>query len=70
MIEEHKRWMAASDVIPMFPSLVWKIQLEAGLRDSLNSRIGAALADLRRDTMLSSFAQPLSQPLWGGENSS
>jgi hypothetical protein len=34
MIEEHKRWMAASEVIPMFPSLVWKIQLEAGLRDS------------------------------------
>ena len=33
----------------MFPSLVWKIQLEAGLRESLNSKIGAALADLRRE---------------------
>lgn len=42
------RWVEASDVIPMFPSMVWKIQLEAGLRDALNANIEAALADLRR----------------------
>jgi uncharacterized protein (TIGR02466 family) len=48
VIQEHTRWMEASDVIPMFPSLVWKIQLEPGLRDALNTRIAAALADLRR----------------------
>lgn len=48
MIEDRLRWMEASDVIPMFPSMVWKIQLEAGLRDALNANIEAALADLRR----------------------
>jgi uncharacterized protein (TIGR02466 family) len=40
--------MEASEVIPLFPSLVWKIQLEAGLRDSSNAGIVAALADMRR----------------------
>ncbi len=49
MNQERKRWMEASEVIPMFPSLVWKIQLGAGLRDSLNSSIGAVLAELRRE---------------------
>ena len=49
MIQERTRWMEASDVIPMFPCLVWKIQIEGGLRDSLNSRIGAVLAELRRE---------------------
>ena len=49
MIQQDKRWMEASEVIPMFPSLVWKIQLEAGLRDSLDSSIVAALADMRRE---------------------
>ena len=48
-MQEHARWMETSDVIPMFPSLVWKIQLEADLRAALNTRIAAALADLRRD---------------------
>jgi uncharacterized protein (TIGR02466 family) len=47
--QQGKRWMEASEVVPMFPSLVWKIQLEAGLRDSLNPKIEAALADLRRE---------------------
>ena len=49
MIQQDKRWMEASEVIPMFPSLVWKIQLEADLRDSLDSSIVAALADMRRE---------------------
>ena len=49
MIQHDKRWMEASDAMPMFPSLVWKIQLEAGLRDSLNAGITAALAELRRE---------------------
>lgn len=39
--------MQASEVIPMFPSLVWKIDLEPGLRDSLNAQLDAALAELR-----------------------
>ena len=49
MIKEGRAWLDASDVIPMFPSMVWKLQLEAGLRDSLNASIEAALADLRRE---------------------
>ena len=49
MIQQDKRWMEASEVIPMFPSLVWKTQLEAGLRDTLNTSIVAALADMRRE---------------------
>jgi len=49
VIKEHKRWMEASEVIAMFPSLVWKIQLESHLRDALNASIEAALLDMRRD---------------------
>ncbi|HUG21570.1 hypothetical protein [Piscinibacter sp.] len=49
MIKESNRWMATSDVVPMFPTLVWKLQIEAGLRDALAARILAALADMRRD---------------------
>jgi hypothetical protein len=49
VIQQDKRWMEASDVVAMFPSLVWKIQLEAGLRDSLNSKIEAALTETRRE---------------------
>jgi uncharacterized protein (TIGR02466 family) len=48
MGNESKRWMEASDVIPMFPTLVWKLQIEAGLRDTLADRILPALADMRR----------------------
>ena len=47
MVQDNRRWMEASDVIPMFPSLVWKIQIEAGLRDALRARILTALADMR-----------------------
>ena len=49
MIKESNRWMETSDVVPMFPTLVWKLQIEAGLRDALAARILAALADMRRD---------------------
>ena len=48
MIQHDRRWMEASDVVAMFPSLVWKVQLEAGLRDALNPKITAALAEMRR----------------------
>ena len=47
--KESQAWIESSDVIPMFPSLAWKIQLEAGLRESLNASIGAALAEVRRE---------------------
>ena len=49
MTTESKKWMEASDVIPMFPTLVWKVQVEADLRDALAASILEALAGIRRD---------------------
>jgi len=40
-------WLEASDVVPMFPSLVWKLQVEPGRRDAMRERILAAIAELR-----------------------
>ena len=34
MIHEDKHWTVASEVIAMFRSLAWKIQIEGGLRDA------------------------------------
>ena len=48
MAQESNRWMETSDVIPMFPSLVWKVQIDAGLRDALAGSVLAALTDMRR----------------------
>ena len=42
-------WIEASDVIPMFPTLVWKIQLKAQLREAIDAKILATLARIRRD---------------------
>ena len=49
MGNQNARWSEASDVIPMFPTLVWKIELEAELREAIGVRALAALARLRRD---------------------
>lgn len=49
MSSDSPGWLEASDLIPMFPTLVWKLQIEARLRDELGTRIGAALADLRAE---------------------
>ena len=38
-VHEGKQWIETSDVIPTFPTLVWKLQIEAGLRDTLAARI-------------------------------
>ena len=46
--EENAR-CEASDVIPMFSTLVWKIELEAQLREAIGARALAALARMRRD---------------------
>ena len=46
---DRKSWMEASDVIPMFPTLVWKLQIGAGVRDALEANVAAALAGMRRD---------------------
>lgn len=49
MSEENTRWSATSDVIPMFPTLVWKILLETQLRETINSKALAALRRMRAD---------------------
>lgn len=49
MANEHDSWIEASDVIPMFPSFVWKILLSTRLRDSFDSTILAMLGSMRRD---------------------
>jgi uncharacterized protein (TIGR02466 family) len=49
MDKDSRRWSKASEVIPMFPSLVWKTEIEPALRDAMGARILEALADMRRD---------------------
>jgi hypothetical protein len=47
MVKEIGAWLEASDVIPMFPTLVWKILLNAELRDAIDPKILATLETLR-----------------------
>lgn len=39
-----------SDVIPMFPTLVWKVQLQPALREAIGSRALPYIARLRKDS--------------------
>ncbi len=48
MVKQTERWIEASDVIPMFPTLVWKILLEAEMRSAIDAKILAALEGIRR----------------------
>jgi len=48
MGKDSPQWLQTSEVIPMFPSLVWKSEIEPGLRDVMGARILQALADLRQ----------------------
>lgn len=49
MDKENDRWRDTSDVIPMFPTLVWKTQLKAEFHEPLDTKILALLAQFRRD---------------------
>ena len=49
MVKRNDRWFEASDVIPMFPTLVWKIQIKTKLRDAIDAEILPALKRIRRD---------------------
>jgi hypothetical protein len=49
MLEENSRCSDASDVIPMFPTLVWKVELEAQLHEAIDAKALAALSRVRRD---------------------
>jgi uncharacterized protein (TIGR02466 family) len=48
MAKAVQAWIEASDVIPMFPTLVWKIQLRPEARDVIGAKIQATLDDIRR----------------------
>jgi len=47
MVEARARWAHTSDVMPMFPTLVWKVQLQAQLRDTISARVLPALSLMR-----------------------
>jgi uncharacterized protein (TIGR02466 family) len=47
--KESEGWIEASDVIPMFPTLVWKIQLKPDLHQAIDARIVRSLERMRRD---------------------
>lgn len=49
MLGQSGRWSDASDVIPMFPTLVWKIELQAQLRETIDAEAYAALSRMRRE---------------------
>lgn len=49
MVKESAAWFDASDVVPMFPTLVWKIVLKAQVREIIDAKILATLESLRRD---------------------
>ena len=42
-------WIEASDVVPMFPTLLWKIAIKPELRDAIDARVLAMLQSMRRD---------------------
>jgi uncharacterized protein (TIGR02466 family) len=46
--KERAGWIEASDVIPMFPTLVWKIQLKPDLHQTIGAKIVRALERMRR----------------------
>jgi uncharacterized protein (TIGR02466 family) len=50
---ERGAWIEASEVIPMFPTFVWKTQLKAQLRDAIEEKILATLSGMRRGVKLS-----------------
>ena len=48
MVKKNDPWIEASDAIPMFPTLVWKVQLTAEMHEMVDAKILAALAKIRR----------------------
>jgi uncharacterized protein (TIGR02466 family) len=48
MSKKSAQWASASEVIPMFPTLVWKLQLDSQLRKRIDAKMLAALARMRK----------------------
>ena len=46
---KENEWIEASEVIPMFPTLVWKLQVRGELRQAIDARILATLEGIRRN---------------------
>jgi uncharacterized protein (TIGR02466 family) len=49
MDKENNRWRETSDVMPMFPTLLWKTQLKAEFHEPLDAKILAVLERMKRD---------------------
>jgi uncharacterized protein (TIGR02466 family) len=49
MVGVKDRWLETSEVIPMFPTMVWKILIRAALHEPMDERLLALLGRLRRD---------------------
>ena len=49
MGNETDPWIKTSDVISMFPTLVWKISLKPELRETIDAKVIATVERLRRD---------------------
>jgi hypothetical protein len=41
---QNARWSETSDVIPMFPTLAWKVELGAQLREAIDARVAAMVS--------------------------
>jgi uncharacterized protein (TIGR02466 family) len=48
MATQGARWLEASEIVPMFPTMVWKLQVEASLRQAMDARMLDALQALRQ----------------------
>jgi len=49
MVGQSDRWNEASDVIPMFPTLVWKVELQEQLREAIDTKAVSALSLMRQE---------------------
>ena len=47
MTKSGDRWRESSDVVTLFPTLVWKVELKADFHEALDAEIIAALARMR-----------------------
>ena len=47
MARESERWIQSSTVIPMFPTLVWKVQLQPWLREEIETSVAPVLQGMR-----------------------
>lgn len=57
MAEQSASWLESSNVISMFPTPVWELQFDDGLRDRINAGVLSAVADIRKDEPALAFGQ-------------